>query len=547
MPSTRQHWVRVAFISTSARLTVAALAHLATACPCIADLGVSATINEQFVTFAQSISRQSGEPTTFKRAPTWAQVSNSEWEFVIDAAGNRIFRPVAAAGYVAAALKHPIDPAHDKLMLAPTVRDELIDHTWRLAHDLAGVERRGDAQVNVKQEILLVCRRRNGAVERYAGRYLVRLAKLPHRRYFQVVFSADRAPVRVDTTVRSSDLASVVDELSAPSPATRANAWRESRPPLVVGTFYDPTEYRFELKAFSHEGESFIDLAQHKDPFGRDHFDLTHDDLVDAAEYIQSMDYRYWCWTWWRRYGRVGAVRGNWHPETARWEHAGVRVRIHRSLADYPLIGGEPSETRKRLRSDGTEYEYPYATSQQFTPQFYADLEQCHVACIFTHGGRTGSRLRVRRQLDVWIKLDPPSGQPLGCRRLRHLFIEGCGTMAYVAEPGNNVLLETWVQSPFIRGIRTICGTDGEHRGLDRSGWRFYGRYNKGDSISDAWAFADLDENMPNNPVTAAFGATRDETLQTLLDGRMSLTRAATHWCAVSIWTDPDEGDAGPN
>ncbi|HRX86897.1 MAG TPA: DUF6345 domain-containing protein [Phycisphaerae bacterium] len=425
--------------------------------------------------------------------------------------------------------------------MASAVRSELIDTTWRLAGELADVERADGTPVHVKQEVLLLCRRSDGTVERYAGRFLVRLSDLSGGGYFVAVFSADRAPVRVDTNVQSPRLTSLVDELAVPPSDAGAITWRETPRRLRVGTFFDPDEYRFELQAYSHEGEPFINVAQRTDPFGRDHYDLGHRDLVDAADYRRSTDYHHWCWVWWKRYGGVGAVRGNWDPRTHGWEHPGVEVRFHRSLASYPLVGGEPRETRRRQKSDGKEYEYPFAECAQLEPPFYVDLEQCDVACVFTHGGSVGTRFRFRRQLDVWVKFDPPPGTALGQRRLRHLFLEGCSTMAYVAEPNKCTLFDAWALSGFIGGIRTICGTDGEHTSLDRSGWRFYGRYNKGDSISDAWTLAQVDERPGNNAVTAAFAATRAEALTTLLESRFSTKRAGAAWCAVSVWTDPEQ------
>jgi len=62
-----------------------------------------------------------------------------------------------------------------------------------------------------------------------------------------------------------------------------------------------------------------------------------------------------------------------------------------------------------------------------------------------------------------------------------------------------------------VNGLRTVCGADGEAALWDRGGWRFFGHYNKGESISDSRAFAMLDEFVDNCPATAAYGKTTSE------------------------------------
>ena len=211
-------------------------------------------------------------------------------------------------------------------------------------------------------------------------------------------------------------------------------------------------------------------------------------------------------------------------------------MQHHRSLRDYALVGGEPTQTNSIRQSDGRVYEYPFAELAQLAPAFYDDLEQCHVAVLNTHGGQINGRYRFRRGYDVWVEFRPPMGRGLGSGDLRHLFLEGCSGLTYQHPPSEAVLLSTWMQSAMSDGVATICGVDGEYVALDRNGWRFFGRYHKGDSISDAWGLGIIDECERNAPATTAFGATRGAALETLLDGRFAPQRAEAHWAAASVW-----------
>ena len=56
--------------------------------------------------------------------------------------------------------------------------------------------------------------------------------------------------------------------------------------------------------------------------------------------------------------------------------------------------------------------------------------------------------------------------------------------------------------------------------------WRFFGYYNKGESVSDSWAFALLDEFVENCPATAAYGNTVSDAVESLLHGRFTEKKA---------------------
>jgi hypothetical protein len=365
--------------------------------------------------------------------------------------------------------------------------------------------------------------------------------RLSNRRFFEAIYTADGEPLRIDTNLRDARTKRLANALADQAPDPSIPAMPLEQRQLTVGTFFSPGECRYELRACSFEGVPFLDLSQRRDPFGLDQATAANRPVVDTAAYRRSKNYHHCCWDWWTRYGRVGAVRGNHDPLADDWEHPRVRIRFHKDLADYALIGGEPPK-RKYPKPDKV-YEYPYAPQARATAEFYDDLERCNAALFFTHGGDVGRRFRFLRSPDVWIVFEPPAGRGLGCGKLRHLFWDCCGAMSCVALPDERVLLETWLYNNWTDGVRTICGNDGGHAGLDRSGWRFFGYYNKGDSISEAWSISQIDETSGNCPATVAYGADRAAALDTLYTDRFSREPVKPAWAAVSIWTD-NEGPA---
>ena len=209
--------------------------------------------------------------------------------------------------------------------------------------------------------------------------------------------------------------------------------------PLTLGCFFDPSEYRFEISAFAVEGEPFLKLEQASNPFGRDSFDLKAPHRVSVERYRNSQDYRWWCWAWWQHYGCVGGFRGNWLESEGRagWEYPERQLLHHRSLTSYQTVQGPPRQTKVIQQSDGP-IEYPHAVSQTFEAAFYRDLEQCNVAFIFSHGGPIQGIYQVRRGLDVWVVLAPPS-RKLGVGKLRHLFLDGCAAFTYRRDQGQHI------------------------------------------------------------------------------------------------------------
>ncbi len=409
----------------------------------------------------------------------------------------------------------------------------LVQRTRRLASSWLPAERLGSLKPAVKRETLLLAKLPGGAISEMRGRTIVRFLGQDGG-FFQAVFDPESALLRVDLAVADAPTMDLCDL------AILARLSAKGRPaiktPLNLGCFFDPGEYRFEINAFAVEGEPFLELYQEQNPFGRDEFDLKAPHRVSVRDYRDSQDYRSWCWTWWERYGRVGAFRGNYLERRGRagWEYPQHRLVQHRSLGAYRLVEGEPRQTKVIQQSDGP-VKYPHAVGRHLDASFYRDLEQCHVAFVFTHGGPIDGVYQVRCGLDVWVVLLPPA-RKLGVGNLRHLFLDGCAAFTFRREPQGAHLVKTWIEQAPAGGVRTVCGIDGNATGLDRDGWRYFGYYNKGESVSDSWAFGYLDEYIENCPVTAAYGSTTREALGSLLTGRFTDQRAEAKAVAVSVW-----------
>ena len=149
----------------------------------------------------------------------------------------------------------------------------------------------------------------------------------------------------------------------------------------------------------------------------------------------------------------------------------------------------------------------------------------------------------MRKAFDQWIILHEEGDAGLGDGNLRHLFLETCASINWIYGPeeeGVTQNIETdWMNSHVADGIRTVCGTDGSYGGADRSGWRFFGSYHRGESVSQSWVNASIEECTCNHPVVLAYGATEDEAASTLYDGRFSTQRAGTGWViALEVWVD---------
>jgi hypothetical protein len=413
----------------------------------------------------------------------------------------------------------------------------LVEKTRQLASPWLSADVLRSLQPAIKRETLLLARVPAGAIAEKQGRTIVRLLAPGEidQGYFQAVFDPNGSLLRVDIAFGNARTKDFCNRalLSGLTPARS----KETDCRLTLGCFFDPGEYRFEINAFSVEGEPFLDLEQTSNPFGRDGFDLKHAHRVSVQRYRDSQDYHWWCWAWWQRYGCVGAFRGNFLKKEGRgeWEFPQHVPLHHRSLASYQTLQGRPTRTKVIQQTDGP-VEYPFAVSQNLERAFYRDLEECNVAFVFTHGGPIEGVYQVRRGLDVWVVFAPTSRR-LGTGNLRHLFLDGCSALTYRREPESAHLVATWIRRAPVNGVRTVSGVDGGASLLDRSGWRFFGHYNRGESVSDSWAFALLDEFIENCPATAGYGNTTQSAVESLLAGRFSDEKAQPNAVAISIWS----------
>jgi hypothetical protein len=470
---------------------------------------------------------------TVTEHPSFWQCSDTESSLTVDLRGNASYKrrrewlPEAPPGGRASSRRPNL----------PLDEGSFIQKARQLASPWVSGEQLRSLKPAIKRETLLLAKLPAGTITELPGRTIIRLLGPDDigGGAFQAVFDSNGWLLRMDiafANARTKDLCTR-SLLKAKSAAKNA-ASQES---LTLGCFFDPSEYRFEISAFAVEGEPFIKLEQESNPYPRDEFDLKAPDRVSVERYRDSQDYHWWCWAWWHHYGCVGSFRGNALETDGQtgWEYPKRRLIHHRSLSSYPTTQGPPRQAKVFQQSDGPRA-FPFAVSQTFGPTFYKDLEECNVAFIFTHGGPIEGVYQVRRGLDVWALLAPPL-RKLGVGKLRHLFLDGCAAMTFRREPQSAHLVRTWIRWAPANGLRTVCGVDGVSSGLDRSGWRFFGYYNKGESVSDSWAFASLDEDFENCPATAAYGKTTGEALESLLRARFIEESAQSKAVAVSVWS----------
>lgn len=473
---------------------------------------------------------------TFEKYHNFVVLQNLKWQYSIDIAGNQTFKTKTGQLYI----KDLFDRVHNNEHPSPNVRSipEIPDQdfekkTKQIASKI--IERNLDLpQVLFKNEFVVfrICNDKEKKLT-IRGRNLIRLSDKDNNKYFQIIFSPKGHPIRVDTNVVSEKAIKVSEEIGN-NHATVIKPIPNA-PPLNFGTFFDPNEHRFEINAYSYEGEPFLNTQIKENHFGWDKFDVSQTHFIDIPSYKASKDYKSWCWHWWNIYGRVNGARGNFLEVNRRWE-GNISVIHHRNLKDYGIQGEDPKIIKEFKLSDGKVHKFPHDVSRELELSFYKDLEQCHVAAIFTHMGSIQNTLQMRRGLDVWCKLGNDKSK-FGNGNLRHLILQGCSAMSCFKQDDARLVFSEWLPANYIDGLRTASGIDGEGVGLDRDGWRFFGRYNKGDSISDSWAFGVIDECPGNDPVTLAYGATFKETIETLIDGRFSLTKAEPIWCIASIWS----------
>ena len=369
-----------------------------------------------------ALSKASRNSATVTAYPSHWECRDGQTLLTVDVRGNASYRKTAGWS------PNPPGTNADPGRPASSGLDEakLIEKTRQLAKPWISADFERSLTPAVKRETVLLALVPDGQITEMPGRTIVRLRGENEldTGYFQAVFDPTGAPLRVDLPLAEALTADYCNlALLARIPA---HGQAKNDKPLALGCFFDPDEYRFEITALSVEGERFLDLYQAANPFGRDDYDLHRPHQVSARHYSESGDYHWWCWTWWQRYGRVGGFRGNWLKKGSKagWQYAHNHLLHHRSLASYGLVEGPPRQTKVIERPNEPPVEFPHAVNRHLEPAFYRDLEQCHVAFMFSHGGRLGDFYQMRRGLDVWVVLMPGS-EKLGTGNLRHLFLSG--------------------------------------------------------------------------------------------------------------------------
>ena len=466
----------------------------------------------QYTRVASLLTTNSTAPVV-RLAHNGVRAETSEWVYDGDAAAAQRFRCAVTLPHADPRFACPFPDDAAFVAVSNSTRQAWLDMTWDYARDLLGLASDSQWQEEIKREVVFI-RDLEGRIRKLPGRILVRLYKTAApEHYVQMLHEASGLPLafesRVATPVTEWMGTRLVDALAGGGfDVNDALAAR-------LGTFFEPGEWRFEQTAYSYEGRSFLDPVLRANPFRPE---LDPPGIDTLAEYLNSEEYRSWCWHWWNLYGRVNGVRGNWSASRGQWANAGITVPHHHTIDTYNSADG---------RNQGD--------TQELEAQFYQDLEDCHVALYSGHGGPVNGWPQMSGGSHGWFAWGLGSHR-LGQGNLRHLMLEGCGMLSYWRDRPGRLLTQRWLTADFIDGLRTVSGFDGEYIGNDRNGWRLFGQYHQGQSIGDAWAFASIDECPNNAPVTVAYGVTEEEALSTLWDDRFSTNRVSPLWAAASLW-----------
>ena len=414
-----------------------------------------------------------------------------------------------------------------------------------IAHALGYLDNESLTNVLVKREVVAAREISSGKALSGNGRTMVRLCC--GRRgdnCFQVLFAPDHKPIEIDTVgdaCKASEASEALRvDLAKGFPSSVA---ADGLTGAKVGLFYGGNDYRFPGNALSWGGAKFLDVRNESNPFRRevtdDRFGGEFRTIDFEGKVNGSQDLKFWDYVWWDMYGRVNGPGGNWDTSILKWDKD-ISI-MFKPLETYQFESASTSGSVNVTLKDGA-FNLPQVLSGILEDRFYDDVEKCAVVEISTHGGPINHRFQLRRDIDEWF-LVGSTHHPFGNGNLRHLFFSSCGSMGAFKqmtetpnEPENCSLWTEWLPARFVRGARTVCGVDGEGTGLDRDGWRFFGYYNKGNSIASSFMNAVIDECVRNEPVTVAYGSTPDEAAQILADGRFSLARSQPSWAFASIW-----------
>lgn len=522
---------------------------------------------------------------TVRFVGTHVEVKSESWVYILDSVGHQVFRPIAAHPHIISTFSNDISP-----ILEEWAQQTVPPITVRMAKDIALLTVEAEyvfdpatAIVPVR-ELITSKSLHSDTVRSYEGRTIVLFrpvtADEDMMTSYMSSFGVSRdgsttvrtTPVDVpsrsyDTAITfspSGDVMRVESGFVAPEVHDVVTSYQQAlimgslpQEPyfsdwgLRFGTFFSPEEPRLELTAYSYEGERFLNpdlqycwLWPFCNPFlPYAPYSYCYNSLYapDVNLFIRpSRQYGFNTFNIWHLYGRKGGIRGNWHEWSQSWDIPDVKVQVHANLEDYETEDGH--HITIVTTCDDEEYPFWHSSGNKLKKPFYDDLESCHVAMINTHGGpiwshRSGrDTFQFMRNYDEWVALRDVGDDGLGKGKLRHLFLETCSPMNFRnnwrAAPKN--LIPDWMTAGVADGIRTVSGFDGGRMGGQVTGWRFFGHYHTGESISQAWFNMGLEEYSCNVPIMVAYGTTEEDAAHTLFDGRFTQAPVNASWALAS-------------
>jgi hypothetical protein len=524
------------------------------------------------------------------------EVKSEKWVYVLDMAGQQVFRPVATYPLLKDSLspEKDITPILDRWIVQP-VDASTIDEAKRLAMVALGVNYMGDVAANVipARELIASKSLESESMSYHEGRTRIMFSPvIPDeqkiRKYVtELTHGDDGEPIikqhPVDLPPRSYETAIIFAGARAarlestaalpPEGLRIVDSFREGllggyivgRPypytPLTFGSFFSPEEWAFEYNAYAWQGEDFATDTTSLCPAYPEGLPC-HDDYFLDFDYFRNRPlYHNLFLSEWCDLGGYSGIRGNCLDydvvtRTCRsWQIPGVAVVKHGDLSTYayhcppenaPCFPGSVNHRH----CDGYQRIYQSRVGVKMGQAFYGDLEACHVAMISTHGGTPKCDwgldfYQFKKQTDLWTSLHREDDDGLGKGKLRHLFLQTCNSMGWVHEPkhgGLRIIDSQWMNSHVADGIRTICGVDGPavgKAGAHVTGLPFFSHYHNGDSIIDSFFAQELAACDCNAPVTIAYGSTEDEAASTLFDGRFEKERAGRGFIIAAVVITP--------
>lgn len=541
---------------------------------------------DQFESLRALVDPEDTSPAVASFVGSHIKVASDAWVYVLDTTGRQVFRPVAATPHLASAFEHDISADLDgwaqqrvpastislakEIALAAFGAEYVFDPATRLvpSRELItskAIEWEMIRAYEGRTTVLFQPVRPDEPTVEVLGSFLAfspegepevrtRSYHVPSRSYDTAITFAPAGHVmRLEsgfTTPDVRDMVGVYQQALLDGSIFRQPVLYDDT--MRLATFFNADEPRLELTAYSYEGEAFLDpdfsfcwFPWNCNPY----WPFTPLDYCYNSPYAPdvnleirpSRQYRYDTFNIWDDYGREGGIRGNWLDDSMGWEIPNASVQVHADLRDYLLL--EPPERIKEFKMcDEEKYPFWHSVGNKLEQQFFDDLESAQVAMINTHGGPLES-LRIgrhtfqfMRNYDEWVTLHEPGDDALGTGLLRHLFLETCSGLNWRNNFKDHVknLVSDWMSAGVADGLRTVGGFDGGRIGGQVTGWRFFGHYHKGESISQAWFNMGLEEFDCNVPIMVAYGTTEQDAAATLFDGRFSHSRAGTGW-AIAV------------